>query len=175
MQWCNRPHAKKTTRFYFSFCNWGSSLLVCSLFTKWQARKQSSFANNVQITLMHLSSITVQTLRQTHRLQALGWQVFYTLWSFLIVPLEWPGQASDFHWTKLPNHLWVLIQFRECTCHLLRALSVTLWGLHWPYERLSMHNSCRGKTQLNKSHTGSRLSAQINELIFNELIWTACG
>lgn len=41
------------------------SLLVCFLFTKWQARKQSSFTNNVQITFMHLSSITVQTLHQT--------------------------------------------------------------------------------------------------------------
>lgn len=49
------------------------------------------------------------------------------------------------------------IQFRECTCHLLRTLSVTQCGLHWLYMRLCMQISCRSKTQLNKSHTGLRL------------------
>lgn len=146
MQWCKRPHAK--TRFYFSFYNRGASLSFCSLFTKWQAESKASLP-------MHLSSITVQT----HCLQVLGRRVCYTLWKFLLVPLEWCSQASYFHCIKPPKHSWVLMQFRECACHLFGALSVSLRGLYWYYVRLSMHNSCRGKTQLNKSHTGLRLSA----------------
>lgn len=69
---------------------------------------------------------------------------------FMILPLKWLSESSYFHWTKPPSNSWMLLKFRECTCHLLRVLSVTLCGLHWPYVRLCMHTSGRSKMQINK-------------------------
>lgn len=131
MQWCNRPHAR-TIPFYFSFYNWGSSLLACCLFTKWQARKQSSFANSVQITLTHLSSITVQTLRQTRCLRVLGRQVFFFFFLYFVKVSDCaPGATQSsfiFPLDKTSQSLMSAHTVRECTCHFLRALSVTPWG-----------------------------------------------
>lgn len=57
----------------FSSDSWDLSPSDCSVHPlPWQARKQSSFDNNVHITLMHVSSITVQTLLyRTHCFQVL--------------------------------------------------------------------------------------------------------
>lgn len=103
-----------------------------------------------------------------------AWQasLFTLLWELMVVPLVWPSQATHFRWTNPPNHSWVCMQFRECTCHLLRVLSVTLRGLHWPYVRLCMRNSCRSKTNLNKNHIqGWGNQVKLMSWFYNEFWW----
>lgn len=161
MQWCNRSYA--STRFHFTIYNWGSSLQEQSVHFL-LARKRSSFcADHLTTSEQHYSSNSSVSNR------CLVGEPFIFSRRFMILPLEWLSESPYFHWTKPPIHSRVLIKFWECTCHLLRVLSVTLCGLHWPYVRLCMYISCRGKMQLSwkKSHTGLRLSVQVNKLIFN--------
>lgn len=72
----------------FHFFTLSLGLITICLFSLWQAGKQSSFAQNVQITLKHPSSITVQTLPQTRCLQVLGRLVSNIDGGFLTAPPE---------------------------------------------------------------------------------------